>query len=47
MVRVSVVHTVGDTHSICGLPLTGRGIGMPVRPPVVWTNRAPVAVTCG
>jgi hypothetical protein len=29
------------------LPLTGRGIGAPVRPPVVWLNRAPVAVISG
>ena len=29
------------------MPLTGRGIGAPVRPPVVWLNRAAVAVISG
>ena len=47
MVSPSVVQTVGDAHCACGFPLTGRGAGMPVRPPVVWTNLAPVPVTSG
>jgi hypothetical protein len=35
IVSVRVVHTVGASHCKKGLPLTGLGIGAPVRPPVV------------
>ena len=47
MVRARVVHTVGASHCTWGRPATGRGIGAPVRPPVVWVNRAPLAVISG
>jgi hypothetical protein len=47
MVSRSVVHTVGAVHWANGLPRTGRGYGIPVRPPAVWTNTASPPRTSG
>ena len=39
MVSSNVVHTVGLVNWKNGARCTGRGMGTPVRPPVVWRNR--------
>ena len=47
MVSASVVHADGAVICMNGGRLTRRGIGAPVRPPVVCTNRAQPSPTSG
>ena len=47
MVRASVVHAIDGQNCTNGLWRTGRGVGKPIRPPTVWTNRADEPLTSG
>ena len=47
IVRASVVQAIDGQNWTNGLCGTGRGVGRPIRPPIVWTNRADVAPISG
>ena len=47
IVSSSVDHAIDGQNWTQGRRLTGRGVGMPIRPPTVWTNRTDVGPTSG
>ena len=47
IVRASVVHAIDGQNWTNGLCGTGRGVGRPIRPPMVWTKRTDEGPTSG
>jgi hypothetical protein len=47
IVSSRVVQAIDGQNCAYGLRGTGRGVGMPIRPPIVCTNRTEVGLTSG